>query len=48
MNEEIIMIDRNNTWQVVDKAQDKEAIGLKWLYRIQYNKDNSIQKYKAV
>jgi len=31
------------TWQ----AQDKEVIGLKWAHKIKYNKDGSIQKYKA-
>jgi len=48
MNEDIRMIEKNNTWQLVDKPQDKEVIRLKWIYRIKYNEDDSIQKYKAV
>ena len=47
MNEEIRMIEKKNTWQLVDKPQDKKVIGLKWVYRIKYNQDGSIQKYKA-
>ena len=31
----------------MDKPQDKKVIGLKWVYRIKYNQDGSIQKYKA-
>ena len=41
------MIEKNNTWQLVDRPQDKKVIGLKWVYRIKYNEDGSIQKYKA-
>ena len=47
MNEEIKMIEKNNTWKLVDKPQDKEAIGLKWVYKIKYNEDGSIQKHNA-
>jgi len=31
----------------VDKPHDKDVISLKWLYKIKYNEDGSIQKYKA-
>ena len=42
MNEEIKIIEENNTWHLVDKPQDKEVIALKWVYRIKYNEDDSI------
>ena len=47
MNEEIRMIDKNNTWQLVDKPQDKKVIGLKCVYRIKYIQDGLIKEYKA-
>lgn len=47
MNEEIKMIEKNNTWELVEKPEDKEVIGLKWVYKVKYNEDGSIQKYKA-
>lgn len=47
MNEEINMIEKNNTWKLVEKPQDKEVIGLKWVYKIKFNEDGSIQKHKA-
>jgi len=31
----------------VSKPQDTEIIGFKWVYRIKYNQDGSIQKYRA-
>ena len=47
MNEEIKMIEKNNTWELVEKPQDKEVIGLKWVYKTKFNEDGSIQKHKA-
>ena len=47
MNEEIKMIEKNNTWELVNKPPNKEVIGLKWVYKTKYNEDSSIQKYKA-
>lgn len=47
MNEEIKMIEKNNTWELVEKPGDKEVIGLKWVYKVKYNEDGSIHKYKA-
>jgi len=37
MNEEITIIERNNTWQLVDKPEDKGIIALKLVYKIKYN-----------
>ena len=47
MNEEIKMIEKNHTWKLVDKPQDKEVIGLKWVYKVKHSDDGSINKYKA-
>ena len=47
MDEEINMIEKNKTWQLVDKPKEKQVIGLKWVYKTKFNKDGSIQKYKA-
>ena len=47
MEEELNMIDKNNTWNLVDPSKGKGIIGLKWVYKIKYNEDGSIQKHKA-
>lgn len=41
------MIEKNNTWQLVDKPNGQEIIGLKWIYKTKYNEDGFIQKYMA-
>ena len=47
MNEEIKMIVKNETWELVDRPQDKDTIGVKWVYKTKLNADGSIQKHKA-
>ena len=47
MNEEINMIDKNETWELVDRPEDKEVIRVKWVYKTKVNPDGSIQKHKA-
>ena len=46
MEEELNMIDKSNTWNLVDPPKGKYIIGLKWVYN-KYNEDDSIQKHKA-
>ncbi|WKA12871.1 hypothetical protein VitviT2T_030219 [Vitis vinifera] len=47
MREELNMIEKNNTWELVDKPIHKKAIGVKWVYRTKLNYDGSINKHKA-
>ena len=47
MDEEIKMIKKNRTWKLMDTPDDKDVIGHKWVYKMKYNEDDSIQKYKA-
>ncbi|KAL0298475.1 UNVERIFIED_CONTAM: Retrovirus-related Pol polyprotein from transposon TNT 1-94 [Sesamum radiatum] len=47
MEEEIKMIEKNNTWELADRPKDKEVIGVKWIYKTKLNADGSIQKHKA-
>ncbi|KAL0350181.1 UNVERIFIED_CONTAM: Retrovirus-related Pol polyprotein from transposon RE2 [Sesamum radiatum] len=47
MEEEIKMIEKNNTWELTNRPKDKEVIGVKWIYKTKLNADGSIQKHKA-
>ena len=47
IEEEIRMIEKNNTWELVEKPENKEVIGVKWVYKTKLNPDGSIQKHKA-
>jgi len=45
--EEMSMIQKNKTWELVEKPQDRKVIGVKWVFRTNLNVDCSINKYKA-
>ncbi|KAL2938151.1 Retrovirus-related Pol polyprotein from transposon TNT 1-94 [Bienertia sinuspersici] len=47
MNEELSALEMNNTWDIVSLPQGKHAIGCKWVYRIKYNSDGSVERHKA-
>ncbi|KAM2687700.1 hypothetical protein EV2_010439 [Malus domestica] len=47
MTEEILMIEKNSTWELVDRPSSKPVVGVKWVYKTKLNLDGSIQKHKA-
>ena len=47
MDEEIAIIEKNRTWELVDLPKGKEVICLKWVFKTKYNEDGSMQKNKA-
>ncbi|KAI5343079.1 hypothetical protein L3X38_010955 [Prunus dulcis] len=47
MEDEILMINKNNTWELVNRPSDKPIIGVKWVYKTKLNLDGSVQKNKA-
>ncbi|CAL9015740.1 unnamed protein product, partial [Prunus brigantina] len=47
MEIEMEMIEKNETWELVDRPSDKPVIGVKWVYKTKLNLDGSIQKHKA-
>ncbi|KAL4388514.1 hypothetical protein GQ457_09G023930 [Hibiscus cannabinus] len=44
---ELNMIEKNQTWELVDRPNHKKAIGVKWVYRTKLNPGGSVHKYKA-
>ena len=47
MEEELKMINKNGTWELVDRPKNQKIIGVKWVFRIKYNSDGSVNKLKA-
>ncbi|CAL9019831.1 unnamed protein product [Prunus brigantina] len=47
MEAELEMIEKNNTWKLVDRPFDKPVIGVKWVYKVKLNLDGTVQKNKA-
>ena len=47
MNEEMEALNECQTWEVVPRPRDKNVVGSKWVYKIKYKPDGSIDRYKA-
>ncbi|GJU61204.1 retrovirus-related pol polyprotein from transposon TNT 1-94 [Tanacetum coccineum] len=47
MEDEIQVIEKNNTWELTDRPSNKDVIGVKWVYKVKFNADGSVQRNKA-
>ncbi|KAG8478753.1 hypothetical protein CXB51_028642 [Gossypium anomalum] len=47
MADEITMIEKNQTWELVERLANRKIIGVKWVYRAKQNADGSLNKLKA-
>ncbi|XP_031258091.1 uncharacterized protein LOC116116139 [Pistacia vera] len=47
MKEELNMIEKNNTWEYVDKPANRKVIQVKWIYKRKLNPDGSVHMHKA-
>ncbi|GJZ96463.1 ribonuclease H-like domain-containing protein, partial [Tanacetum coccineum] len=47
MNQEMDVLLRNGTWELVDLPKGRKAIGSKWMYKIKFRSSGEIDRYKA-
>ena len=47
MNAEIAALVSNHTWTLTPLPSNKKAIGCKWVYRMKYKADGSVERYKV-
>jgi len=47
MDEKMVALDANATWELVALLEDKKAIGCKWVYKVKHNANGSMSRYKA-
>jgi hypothetical protein len=47
MDEEMVALDANATWELVALPKDKKVIRCKWVYKIKHNADGSVSRNKA-
>ena len=43
---EIAALEANNTWTLTPIPSNKKPIGYKWVYRVKYKIDSSMEQYK--
>ena len=47
MQAELDALEQNHTWSIVPLPQGKHSIGCKWILKIKYNSNGSIERHKA-
>ena len=47
MQKELDALEANNTWELQKLPHGKKAIGSKWVFKIKYNPDGTVERYKA-
>ena len=43
----LIPLENNDTWYLVELSEDKDCIGVKWVYKTKFNEKGEVEKYKA-
>ena len=47
MNEELDVLHKNNTWDMVDLPPSQSVVGCRWVYKIKTKSDRSVERYKT-
>jgi len=47
MSKEIEALELNNTWTLEELPFGKKPINCKWVYKVKYNSNGSVERYKA-
>jgi len=47
MAKEIEALEENHTWSVEELPPGKKPINYKWVFKVNYDSDGSIERYKA-
>jgi hypothetical protein len=47
MDEELDQIEKNDTWDLVPRSNNKNVIGTKWVFRNKLNEDGQVTRNKA-
>lgn len=47
MEKDFEALDANGTWDIVELSQGKKPIGCKWVYKVKYKADETLERYKA-
>ncbi|PNY13906.1 hypothetical protein L195_g010574 [Trifolium pratense] len=47
MDAELIALNENQTWSIVHLPKRKVPVGCKWVYKVKFNANGSIERYKS-
>ena len=47
MVDEMVDLEKNNTWDLMSLPRGKKTVGCKWVFTIKHRADGTIERYKA-
>ena len=47
MNDELVALDKTQTWELVPLPEGKNLVGCKWVYKVKTHSDGSLERHKA-
>ena len=47
MREEMSALEKNKTWEIVERPKGKNIVDCKWIFTLKYKVDGSLERHKA-
>ena len=47
MREKMSALEKNKTWEIVERPKRKNIVDCKWIFTLKYKADGSLERYKA-
>ena len=47
MREEMSALEKNKTWEIVERPKRKNIVDCKWIFTLKYKADGSLERHKA-
>ena len=47
MNKEMRTVEKNGTWEVVERPCEERPVGCRWIYTVKYQFDGTLDRYKS-
>jgi Reverse transcriptase (RNA-dependent DNA polymerase) len=47
MEDELVALEKNQTWKIVQLPEGKRTVGCRWIYKTKFNSDGSVERHKA-
>ncbi|RDX69088.1 putative mitochondrial protein, partial [Mucuna pruriens] len=47
MKEKIKTLEKNSTWEIVDRSKNKRVVGCRWIYTVKCKSNGTLDRYKA-
>lgn len=47
IKKELDALEANETWELVKLSKGKKPIGSRWVYKVKYRLDGTVERYKA-